>query len=270
MEETNEKKVVFSLSRIVALIVFGSVILIAIIQAFLGNTKSPFTIDGALLWLGAFLTLCILSFLYDDNPFYRFAEHLYVGIATAYFMVVGFWSTLVPNLFGKLSPEITGNIIDGLKSLDAEYIFIIPFILGIMLLLRLSKRLGWVSRMPIAFIVGATCGLNFVRYFQSDFMLQIQSSMDTLIVLDNGEFTWAAFQQTFSHMIVIVGVITALMYFFFSKEHKGWFGHASKFGIWILMLAFGAAFGYTVMGRIALLVGRIEFLFRDWLGLVFT
>jgi hypothetical protein len=34
------------------------------------------------------------------------------------------------------------------------------------------------------------------------------------------------------------------------------------------MITFGAAFGYTVMGRIALLAIRIEFLLDDWLWLI--
>ena len=45
-------------------------------------------------------------------------------------------------------------------------------------------------------------------------------------------------------------------------------GHTARVGIWVLMVTFGAAFGYTVMGRIALLAIRIEFLFDDWLWLI--
>ena len=40
------------------------------------------------IWLVSFLTVCILSFLYRDNPFYKFAEHLYVGISAGYWTVV--------------------------------------------------------------------------------------------------------------------------------------------------------------------------------------
>ena len=72
----------------------------------------------------------------------------------------------------------------------------------------------------------------------------------------------------FSNFVIFVGVICGLVYFFFSKEHTGLFGKASRLGIWILMLTFGASFGYTVMGRISLLVGRITFLFRDWLNII--
>ena len=48
---------------------------------------------------------------------------------------------------------------------------------------------------------------------------------------------------------------------------KGVAGGVSRVGIWFLMVSFGASFGYTVMGRISLLIGRIEFLMQKWLGL---
>jgi hypothetical protein len=67
---------------------------------------------------------------------------------------------------------------------------------------------------------------------------------------------------------VAVGTFSGLVYFFFSKEHKGVFGGTAKVGIFFLMVTFGASFGYTVMSRMSLLIGRIDFLFGDWLGLI--
>ncbi len=63
-------------------------------------------------------------------------------------------------------------------------------------------------------------------------------------------------------------MLACLVYFFFSFEHKGAVGKVARAGIWVLMISFGAAFGYTVMGRIALLAVRLEFLFNDWLWLI--
>jgi hypothetical protein len=225
---------------------------------------SPFTSKGIGLWCAAFLSLCVYSFLYKDNPFYKFAEHIFIGISAAYYMVLGFWTTLVPNLFGKLTPSLVAKVIPGLKGQEPDYFFIVPLVLGIMLLMRLSTRAGWISRWSLAFIVGTTAGLNFVRYLVSDFITQIKGSLVPLIVVNKGHFSLG---ETFSNMVMVAGVVTGLIYFFFSKEHKGTFGAASKVGICILMITFGAAFGYTVMGRIALLVGRVEFLFIDWLKL---
>ena len=62
-------------------------------------------------------------------------------------------------------------------------------------------------------------------------------------------------------------MITVLIYFLFSIEHTGAVGGASKVGIWFMMVSFGASFGYTIMARLSLLIGRVSFLFRDWLGI---
>jgi len=40
---------------------------------------APIDIFGA--WIAIFLTMAILSFLYGDNPFYKLAEHLFIGIS---------------------------------------------------------------------------------------------------------------------------------------------------------------------------------------------
>ena len=46
------------------------------------------------------------------------------------------------------------------------------------------------------------------------------------------------------------------------------FGGAAKVGIWTLMIGFGASFGYTVMARLSLLIGRVIYLLQDWLEVI--
>ncbi|KPJ65820.1 hypothetical protein AMJ44_09350, partial [candidate division WOR-1 bacterium DG_54_3] len=70
------------------------------------------------------------------------------------------------------------------------------------------------------------------------------------------------------NIIIVVGTFCGLIYFFFSKEHKGVFGGAAKVGIWFIMITFGASFGYTVMSRMSLLIARMDFLVGTWLGLL--
>jgi hypothetical protein len=282
--------------------VFGVVLILLLIRAFSGNMVQPWpaqeTVEytspitdeygivtgenvesktvrswsGFWTWFAAFLTLCILSFLYDDNPFYKFAEHLFVGVSAAYWMVLGFWTTLVPNLFGKLVPDFIAHIglIEGLEGGETEWAYLIPLFLGLILLMRLSSRGGWISRWPLAFIVGTTAGLNFVQFLSSDFMMQIYQSFKPLIVITSIDpvVSSSPIIGTISNIVIFLGVFCGLIYFFFSVEHKGFFGLASRVGIWILMVSFGASFGFTVMGRIALLVGRMEFLLSDWLRLM--
>ena len=73
---------------------------------------------------------------------------------------------------------------------------------------------------------------------------------------------------TVNNFVVYVGVIATLFYFYFSKEHKGALGVVSRVGIIFIMVAFGASFGYTVMARISLLIGRFYFLLHDWLPII--
>ncbi len=221
------------------------------------------------IWVAALLTLFVFSFLYRDNPLYKFAESTVVGVSAAYWMVVGFWTTLIPNLLGVLFPAwIQSWAQPGLSPLYVEYwqLSFIPLILSAMLVWRLMPVGGWISRWPLAFIIGATAGIRLIGYLEADFISQINNSILPLIVMD-AERRFEPW-DTLKNLLIITSILACLVYFFFSFEHKGVVGQVSRVGIWVLMITFGAAFGYTVMGRIALLAIRFEFLFDDWLWLI--
>lgn len=247
-------------------------------SAALSGSGGSHIFEGLAITFSAFLTLAVMSFLYKDNPYYKFAEHLFVGVSAAFWMCVGFWSTIVGNLIPRLSRDLSEFFKVPYIEGDYNLFFFIPVIFGILLLMRLSNKVGWIARWPLAFIIGTTAGLNFTRYLQSDFISQVSSTFLPLLGTK-----WAGMGSFFSTLslsasgqlvsiisnwVIVIGVFTGLIYFFFSKEHTGAFGKASKVGIWVLMLTFGASFGYTVMGRISLLVGRMTFLFRDWLEII--
>ena len=220
------------------------------------------------LWIGAALTLMIFSFLYRDNSFYKLAEHLFVGVSAAFWMVQGFWGTIMPNLMAKLFPRQFEGIIEAAKGQEPVWEYSIALLLGLILLTRLVPSVAWMSRWAMAFIIGYTAGTNLPRYLVSDFILQVQKTLALPVVTGSPENWLHAIMFTVSNLIVVGGVVCGLIYFYFSKEHTGAFGKASRAGIWVLMVAFGASFGYTVMARISLLIGRIEFL-EGWVSGIF-
>ncbi|MBX3440126.1 MAG: hypothetical protein KF861_21730 [Planctomycetaceae bacterium] len=219
-------------------------------------------------WVAALCTLGILSFLLGDNPLYKLTEAVVVGVSAAYLMVVGFWSEVVQNLFGNLIPGLMERtLLPGLPDVEPKFIYLIPLVMGGMMLWRLSPIGGnWIARWPLAFFIGATAGVRLVASLESDFVQQINSTILPLVVFAaDGSFL---FWQSLKNVIISAGVLMGLTYFFFSVEHRGIVGGLARGGVWLLMITFGALFGYTVMGRVALLTGRLEFLFDDWLWLI--
>lgn len=205
------------------------------------------------LWttFAAFVTLAIFSFLYKDNPFYKFAEHLMVGTATGYFSVLLWHNNLYPNLFGKLGA--------------GEWWYLVPGFLGLLMWTRFSKKYSWISRWPMALYIGISAGLAIPLEMSNRVNKQMYAMMSD-IAWDRF-FGTGLFDPTsgLSGLIIIIGSIAALAYFFFSKAHTGAFGALAKFGIWVLMIGFGASFGFTVMARISLFIDRVQFLQKTWI-----
>ena len=144
-------------------------------------------------WISVLFTLSILSYLYKDNPFYKSAEHIFVGASAGYWAVTYFWTQVHPYLFGRLWPAsqieksdsflhtlwyfpyhvirqittvfgIANNDVFPATGIDSgwneiSYSYVIPFALGIFMLLRLIPSLSWLARWAIAYIVGMAAGL---------------------------------------------------------------------------------------------------------------
>jgi len=208
------------------------------------------------VWIAAFLTLGIFSFLYRDNPVYKFCEHLFVGISAGYWVVLTYFSVVRPNLLDPLWQGFH----QAPPSLSTWFL-LIPLVLGVMLFSRFFPRGDWLSRWPIALILGVYPALRITGFAQGDFVEQLHG---TILPFWGTPTFWGAV----NNVILVTGLLTTLVFFFFSKEHTGAFGATAKIGVYFLMVSFGASYGYTVMARISLLIGRVMFLLQDWLGLI--
>ncbi len=204
------------------------------------------------LWVAALFTIGIYSFLYKENPLYRLAEHLVVGISTGYGIAITYTNVIQPRL---IDPLVGGE--------EGAWLLLVPAILGLLYITRFFPNLAWLSRYPMAFLMGAGMGVGFPLSMKASVLRQLEAS---LIPLYESGMAW---DVVLGNVVMVLGTLAALIYFFFSKPHKGvFFGTGSKVGIWIIMIGFGATFGFTVMGRISLLIGRIQFLLGDWLGVI--
>jgi hypothetical protein len=203
------------------------------------------TFPGIAIWISALLTLFAFSFLYKDNPFFRFAESLFAGVSLGYYVGIVLNQTLLPNLIVPLRTDFGAN-----------WDLLVAGAIGLLLYMRYAPRVGWVARYALAIYVAYYIGVEFTRRIHGEVLPQLTRTILPL-------FPWS--QTTLVSLVFIVGVYSVLVYFFFSKEQNAVTRRIARVGIWFLMISFGAGFGFTVMGRIALLIGRLNFLILNWL-----
>ncbi|HUV29807.1 MAG TPA: hypothetical protein VMY05_01760 [Acidobacteriota bacterium] len=197
------------------------------------------------VWVAAFFTLALFSFLYRDNPFFKLAEHIFAGLSAGYYIGVVWKSVILQQLWYPMQA--------------GHWELVFPAMLGLLMFARLSSKYSWISRVSLAFVIGCTAGVFLISQLNGMVLPQMQATMLSLGFADG-------IVEMLLAVIVVVGVISTLIYFYFSKEHTGVMGVTAKIGIWFIMVAFGAHFGYTVMARVSLLIGQVYFLYHQWLG----
>jgi len=188
-------------------------------------------------WVAGLITIAIMSLVWKENPFYRSAEHLYVGVSAGHAVVMAY-NNIKDMAFQPLAA--------------GQFVWIIPIILGILLYARYTKQ-AWLARYPVSVIVGIGTGVAVRGAIHGDFTQQLAATMKV---------------GSANEILLLVFVVMSLSYFFFSRDFQGPISIIPKAGRLVLMVAFGAAFGTTVMGRMALLIGRIQFVLGDWLGIL--
>jgi hypothetical protein len=217
------------------------------------------TVQTITIWVGAFCTLGIYSLLYRENKVYRFFEHLFLGLATGWTLVAAWNNILLPNWWKPLWVE-------------GKWYFIFALPAGLLFYFIYSSRHSWMSRLIFGFFFGAAAGQAF-QTFAGQFFKQFKKVVSINPLQPDPSYLKGAYALTDAswalNSVLFIAILVAVMtYFFFSFEQKGKvIPKISLFGRYILMFAFGALFGSTIMARMSLLIGRVYFLIHDWLHL---
>jgi len=197
--------------------------------------------------IAGLLTLAVYSFLYRDNPLYRAVESWLIGLTVGYALVTLWQTTLMDMLLTPLLKQ-------------GRLILVVPLVLGLLMFSRFTPRHSWLSRIPIAFMIGTGAGAAIPAMLYARTLKQLSSSVMPL--------TGAGGGLNIEAIVVVVGLLTTLAYFYFSREHKGLMGRAAGLGTYFLMIFFGATFGFTVMSRMSTLIGRVDFLLTDFFRVI--
>lgn len=195
------------------------------------------TLDVIGLWTGWLLMLMIYSYpLYKENVTYRFAEHIFIGIFLAINLVVNF-----TNVIRICVTPLLGG----------DFMMIVPLVMGIMIYTMLIPEYRWISRYPIAVLVGAGFGLGMRGVIKPSILDAIVS---TITAPSTG-----AMMDWVNFLYIAVGLISSILYFLLTYEHTGALQAPTRIGRLFIMIGLGAYFGNTVLFRFTMLTGRAQF-----------
>jgi hypothetical protein len=209
------------------------------------------------VWIAALLTIMVYSYLLGDNPFYRVAEHILVGSAAGYAVVVVYHHVLRPKLFAQLLGERSNPV------------YLLPLLLGLLLLTKGRVSLAWLGNTSMAFVFGVGAALIVSGALVGTLRPQVEYTMLSLNPADYPDYGW---ERVMDGVIIIIGTVSTLLYFHFSAREGCVTVAPVRFlagiGRWVIMIAFGAIFAQVVMARVSLLIGRIQFLLGVAQGLL--
>lgn len=190
------------------------------------------------LIVGFILTLFIYSYIWGDNPLYRLAVHILVGVSAAYAAVVVTRELLLP-VFYELRNNPNGlGLITGL----------VPFLLGLLLVLKRLPRLAWLGTPTMALLVGVGAAVALTGALTGTLLPQVTA------VSDPNPYVGLA--------VALLTAVTLLSFTFQNKPNpdgswkRPWW---QQIGQGILMITFGALFASTLNTSFILLIERINF-----------
>lgn len=189
------------------------------------------------LWVGWLFMLVIYSYpLYKENPVFRFGEHTYIAIYLAVSLMVNFKNVIRI----CITPLMGGDIL-----------MIVPLVLGLMIFAMLIPEYRWLSRYPVALLVGAGFGLGIRGTIGPNI---IDATINTITApVGGGLMDWVNF------IYIAVGMISAGLYFLLTYEHTGALKMPTRIGRLFIMVGLGAYFGNTVLFRLTMLTTRAQF-----------
>lgn len=206
------------------------------------------------------LTVMVFSYLLGDNPVFRLAEHILIGVSVGWAVLQIFFNLLVPAFTYVINNSRTGGL--------DWWLYLVPLVLGLLLLLRPVRGAKPVTNLIMALVIGTVAALGLAGALSGTLLPQVGA---TMLPLNSGDVV--------GRVVLLLGTILALWYFQFTifriepsygdpaapgqkpdVAPGGVLGRVQVVGRWGIMLAFGAVFASVFLTYFAALVDRLLFL----------
>ena len=204
-----------------------------------------FSLDQIAGVLSFLFTLLIFSYLIGDNPFFRIAVYIFVGVSSGYIAAVVWWQVIWQRLG---YPLIFGSI-----SLFEKGLLLVPLFGSLLILMKVSPRLAGMGRIAMAFLVGVGAAVTIVGALGGTLIPQVFGTINAfdLTSASGKDISWFI-EVMVSGSIILAGTVFTLIYFHFGARPKEG-GSMHRLGVieamaWVGRLFIGITLGAVFAG----------------------
>jgi hypothetical protein len=199
------------------------------------------------------LTVMIFSYLVGDNPAFRIAVYLFVGVTAGYVAAVAWWQVLLPNL---ILPLMAG-------APATRAMLAVPLLLSGMVLMKAWPPLSRLGAPAMGLLVGAASAVAIGGAIQGTLWPQVRA---TLEAVDPG--TLNSVEDLLNGFLVFLGVLTSLTYFHFSARlhadgsvrRPALIDFMARIGGIFLAFTLGVLFAGVYSAALTALIERLQFI----------
>ncbi|MEA4909292.1 MAG: hypothetical protein GYA17_08055 [Chloroflexi bacterium] len=213
-----------------------------------------------LIWtlVGFILTLLVFSYLFGDNPLFRLATYLFVGVTAGYAFVLVVYQVLLPRLFWPLlSGELTERLL-----------LLVPLVLSTLLVFKISPRFTNLGSIPMAYLVGVGAAVAIGGAVVGTLVAQSRATIDAFGFQASGIVVQSPALQFFEGIVLLVGVVSTLVYFHFGAssqpdqppQRAPWIEIIARIGQVFIAITLGALFAGVYAAAITALIDRLSFI----------
>lgn len=212
------------------------------------------------LLLSFILTIMIFSFIFGDNPLFRIATYFFIGVSSAYVLVLLVYQVVIPKL---LLPLFSGG-------LNQRLLQFIPLLLSTLLIFKLFRKTNQIGNISLAILVGGGSAIILTSAFTGTILPMMN------MVTDPFSFSSLSIQNFFSGIFLVLGVTSSLLYFQMSslKENSS-FQIPSKIktitqyiGVIFIGISLGSVFAGVIISSAIALIERINFVINFLYSLI--
>ena len=214
-----------------------------------------------LIWtlVSFILTLLIFSYLLGDNPLFRVASYLFVGVTAGYVAVVVIYQVILPKL---IWPLMEGDLLE--KGLT-----LIPLVLSVLLLMKLSSKLSTLGSIPMAYLVGVGAAVAISGAVMGTLIKQVLASINVFDLQAAGVNANPVIQFT-EGIVMVLGTLTTLAYFQFSAQSQpdqtikrpAFIEGMARIGQIFIAITLGALFAGVYAASVTALIDRLDFVIQ--------